>query len=107
MSIAATRMHRSLVDFASGHADMYDIIYSALFSAHCLLSILGVLGNQQSGSLPVRRIQETNHDNGASAPVDQMGVAVHTAPEQYGTPQIEDNTLVIFTDKQCTSNQAD
>jgi hypothetical protein len=72
-----------------------------------LLSILGVPGNQQSGSIPVRRIQETNHNNGASAPVDQMGVAVHTASEQYETPQMEDNTLVIFADKQCTRNQTD
>jgi hypothetical protein len=31
MSIAATRMHRSLVDFASGHADMYEILYSVAF----------------------------------------------------------------------------
>jgi hypothetical protein len=63
--------------------------------------------NQQSGSLPVRRIQETNRNNGGTAPVDQMGVAVHNASEQYGTPQMEDNTLVIFTDKQCMRNQAD
>jgi len=71
-----------------------------LFMTHCWLSILGVPGNRQSSRLPVQLVQETHRKNGASTPVNRMGVAVDIVSEQYGTLPMGDDALSIITNEQ-------
>jgi len=71
MVIAATRLHRSLVDFASSPPDV----------SH---------GNLQSSRNPVRK---TKRINAASIPMNGMEVAVHIVSEQDGTPRMRDDAI--------------
>ena|SRR5258707_1561872 len=85
MSIAATRMYRSLSDFLS--SDVYETNIRS-----CLCSVLTVLV-QRHGS--AQRITPTNgrivfENNGtSSAPIPLAGIQVvtHEAHEQHWTPQ--------------------
>jgi len=76
MSIAATRMHRSLVDFASGSTD--------IFSAQ---------GSLQHSNLPPRprRIPAT------LTSLDRMEVAVHVVSEQHVSRQVSSDGSCIDT----------
>jgi len=72
LTIAATRMHRALVDFASDSTDA--------FSASAFTS------------LPVPEAKRTNAE---SLPVDCMQVAVHVVSEQHGTSEIRDEDSCV------------
>jgi hypothetical protein len=63
MTIAATRMHRSLIDFASGSSDMTN-------------------ESPQLTSLVLSKAKRT--DTGPTA-LDRVEVSMHTPPEQYST----------------------
>jgi len=70
MVIAATRLQRSSVDFASSSTDV--------FSSH---------GNLQNDRYPV---QEPKRINAASIPMNGMEVTGHIVSEQRGAPQMRD-----------------
>ena len=95
MTIAATRMHRSLVDFASGSTDMYGTLahfHSPIHCRQCSLSSLSAKVVQQHGNLPGPK---TRRIRAASISPDQMGVAVHVVSEQHISQQMSSNDSCI------------
>jgi hypothetical protein len=96
MTIAATRMHRSLVDFASRSTDVYDVL-SVVFPAHCGQCRFSTPHNLRNNSLPT---PEFKRSNATSIPMDRMEVAVHVVSEQHGTPRMKDDNLSISTNEQ-------
>jgi hypothetical protein len=81
MTIAATRMHRSLIDFASGSSDMYDSLHF-LFFAQRVQCRFRTNESPQLTSLVLSKAKRT--DTGPTA-LDRVEVSMHTPPEQYST----------------------
>ena len=93
MTIAATRLYRSLADFSSS-TDMYDILYSLPFWAHCGRYRFSAHEALQDGRPVVhgsRRMVAT------LVPMDRVEVSVHIVSEQYVTPYIRDDDSGIST----------
>ena len=82
MTIAATRLHRSLVDFASSSTDVYDILYSLTFLVHCERRRFSAHEVPQDPW----RVQESKQMILPLNPIDRMGVDVDIVSEQYVTP---------------------
>jgi len=78
MTIAATRIHRSLVDFASGS--------TGVFTASNTQEV------QQHGNLPGSKIKRIR---ASSTLPDQMGVTVHVVSEQHLSQQMSTNGSCI------------
>ena len=98
MAIAATRMHRSLVDYAPKSTDVYDVLYSLASSGSSRRGryLLSTNKNSQNRHLPV---QEARRTNATSVPSDRMEVAVHIVSELYETQQTREDSS-IGTDEQ-------
>ena len=99
MAIAATRMHRSLVDSASGSTDVYVVLHSFAFLAHCGQSSFTAPGNGPNGDVP---FQEIKWINAASIPTDGTKITMHIASEQSRTPRTGEDDLCISTNKHMT-----
>ena len=95
--IAATRMHRSLTDFVSGSADVYDVLNSLTFSCSLRSIRFSAQGDLvQSSSPPV---QGTRRINAGSIPMNQIEVVVvHTVSKQHGRWRARDDDSCISTD---------
>jgi len=76
MTIAATRLYRSLADFTSSPNDMS----------------LRTRKNLQNSNL---EFQGAKHMNIAPIPIDRMEVTVHIVSEQHGTPPVMDDSSSI------------
>ena len=77
MSIAATRMYRSLADFASESTEMSDIhppLFPLLF-AHCDLVPFSLQDGPQTSDPTIPRSKSAAH---VSIPLTRMEVAMHT-----------------------------
>ena len=96
MAIAATRMHRSLVDYASRLTDVYDVLFlfSLAFSFSLRSMFCSAHDKLQYDSPPV---PATKRINATSSHMDSMGVSVDIVSEQHGTPSTRDDDLCIST----------
>jgi len=102
MAIAATRMHRALVDSASSATDVYDILHSLAFPANCGRSSFSVPGNRRNSNLPP---QEKKWINATSTPTDGTELTTHIVTEQSEqsrTLQTREDGSCISTDKYMT-----
>jgi len=79
MTIAATRMHRSLVDFAPGSSDVCVILHT-FPPAHDGQRRFSVRENIQTSVPEFARAKQTHS---TTIPPNPMGVAVRTVFEQY------------------------
>ena len=98
MTIAATRMYRSQIDFASGSTEMYDI-FSSYFHAQCCLCCFRTLENPQLSSLVILKTKQTDL---APTTLDQteIKVTVNRAYEQCLTGGLKnggDSSAVFST----------
>jgi hypothetical protein len=106
MAIAATRMHRSLVDYASRLTDVYDVLFSLALSCSLGSIFSSARDNIKHDSPPVPATTRT------SSHMELMEVSVHVVSEQHGTPSMRDDELCISTsdetyDKPKESNRDD
>ena len=99
MAIAATRMHRALVDSASSATDVYDVLHSLAFPANCGRSSFSVPGNRRNSNLPV---QEKKWISATSIPTDGTELTTHIVTEQSRTLQTRGDGSCISTDKYMT-----
>ena len=79
MTIAATRMYRSLTDFASSATDMYQIL---TFLSSPLLTCCRRLYSASS-NLPKGHTKVSNMQWNVAMPVDRIEVTVDSTDEQY------------------------
>jgi hypothetical protein len=89
MTIAGTRMYRSLADFTTSSTDVYAILHPLCSPAHLgRYSFTTHLDIRTSGP-PARAI-----------PISQVEVATDIVSELRATPSMEDYDLHISTDEQ-------
>ena len=95
MSIAATRMYRSLSDFVSGTTDMYDITF---FSSPALCRFF----SSASDNLPKIEGKSSTLKWNRSLPIafNQIEVTVDTTDEQYPISQTSPNDMCKSTMEQ-------
>ena len=103
MVIAATRMHRSLVDFTTGSTDMCDTL-ALSFSPHphygrCLPSANDSF--QDSGIAVVK----AKRAHAAQIPLDRMDVTVHIVSEPRLARQTRDDDSCASVDEQARKKQ--
>ena len=103
MVIAATRMHRSLVDFTTGSTDMCDTL-ALSFSPHphygrCLPSANDSF--QDSGIAVVK----AKRAHAAQIPLDRMDVTVHIVSEPRLARQTGDDDSCASVDEQARNEQ--
>jgi hypothetical protein len=88
MVIAATRMHRSLVDYATGSSDLYDSLAPSFLSpAHfhrCIFS-----ANESFRDSGITNVQAKGAFT-TPIPLDRMDFTVHMASEPHSARQIRD-----------------
>lgn len=106
MTIAATRMHRSLVDFACGSTEVYDILHSHSFSmvlsaAYCRFR---TCENRPLSSLVFSKTKQTD-----TAPItlDRIKMSVNRTSEQRsstGSKSDGDSFTVSSTSEQIPQN---
>ena len=96
MSIAATRMHRSLVDYTSGSADMYDIVTSFRSPTHRGHRSFSTQGSLEHNNVPPMA-PRTRRISAAPTSLDRMEVAVHVISEQHISRQISSDDSCIDT----------
>ena len=84
-TIAATRIHRSLVEYATKSTDMYDVIHRFLFSTSLWRRDFSANENQQNFGLPDP--PQTKQINGVSIPMDRIEFAVDLVSERHVAPQ--------------------
>jgi hypothetical protein len=100
MTIAATRMHRSLVDFACGSAEVYDILhFLSYFHAQCDLYCFRMHESRPVSTLVFSKTKRTDP---APATLDQIQMSVNMASEQLSTDSKNDgdSSTVISTSDQ-------
>jgi hypothetical protein len=85
MAIAATRMHRSLVDLISSPTNVYGVLYSLTSFGSLWPCSIYARENQQNIN---PEVQETMQVVATSS---QMEVIVHIVSEQHGTSQMRDD----------------
>ena len=93
--IAATRMHRSLIDFAHRSPDVYDVFYDSILSRflpHDGRYRFSARENIQDDRIPV---PETKRISPAWIPNDRMVVAMDVFSEQHWAPQIRDDASMM------------
>lgn len=90
MAIAATRMQRSLVDYASKLTDVYGVLFSLAFSCSLRSMFSSPRDKLQHASPPV---PATKRINATSSHMDPMEVSVHIVSEQHGTASMRDGDL--------------
>ncbi|KAI0294350.1 hypothetical protein BC826DRAFT_340898 [Russula brevipes] len=86
MTIAGTRMHRSLVDFANRTTDMYDILHPLSCSRSCGRRSFSAPSSPQKG-LPASK---TERARTTTISISQMEAAIFTDSEQLETLQTSD-----------------
>jgi len=87
LSIAATRIHRSLVDFAYENTEVFDRDAPTSAPAHSGLRFHG--SSDPSGSKTLagcRTDPKVNRSASFFAPPNRMEVSIHMAYEEYQTP---------------------
>ena len=94
MTIAATRMHRSLVDFASS-SDVYAILLLILLQTYKDRCQFSVHENFQASKL---KFATPEQFRATTAPLSPMEIAVRTVFEQHLTPQLSDRDPSIDID---------
>jgi len=95
MTIAATWMHRSLVDFAT--SDMCAILHITSFPAHSDRCRFSVHQNLQTSGL---RFAKTKQIRVTAIPLDPMGASASTVLQQDLTQQMSDHGLSTNTDEE-------
>ncbi len=97
MIIAATRMHRSLVDFASGSTEMYDALHFLSF----FLTQHGLCRFSTRESRPISNLvfSKTKRSDPAPTALDRVQVVTHKAFGQHstGSKNDDDSSSVIGT----------
>jgi len=97
MIIAATRMHRSLVDFASGSTEMYDTLHFLSF----FLAQHGLCRFSTRESRPMSNLvfSKTKRSDPAPTALDRVQVVTHKAFGQHstGSKNDDDSSSVIGT----------
>ncbi len=97
MIIAATRMHRSLVDFASGSTEMYDTLHFLSF----FLAQHGLCRFSTRESRPMSNLvfSKTKRSDPAPTALDWVEVATHKDFGQHltGSKNDDDSSTVIGT----------
>jgi hypothetical protein len=96
MTIAATRMHRSLVDFTCESSDGCAILHLYFFPAHYGRCRFSVEDNSQTSGLKFSKSKQTH---ARPVPPNPMKITVHTIFEQDLT-QMSDHGLSIHTDEE-------
>jgi hypothetical protein len=95
MTIAATRMHRSLVDFASGSTEVYDILHFLFFS---MLSVAYVVRTHENRPLSSLVFSKTKRRDTAPTTLDQIKVSMNRASEQRSTGSKNDgDSSTVFS----------
>jgi hypothetical protein len=97
ISIAATRMYRSLTDFVSGVSDMYGIsLFRSFFSsAYCCYRYPhGTEASPQGASGTTLKFSQ----NAVVQPLKQLEVAVHSTKEWYPMAQLSADGSYASTD---------
>ena len=83
MTVAATRMHRSLIDFASGSTEVYDILHFLSFfmlsAAYCRFR------THENRPLSSLVFSKTKRTDTAPTTLDQIKMTVNRAFEQRST----------------------
>lgn len=99
MTIAATRMHRSLVDFAYGSTELYDILHVLYFHAQRDLYCFRMHESRPVSTLVFSKTKRTDP---APATLDQIQMSVNMASEQRSTDSKNDgdSSTVISTSDQ-------
>jgi hypothetical protein len=109
--ITSTRMHRSLVDFASGSSDVYEydtLHFNAslppLFSPSARPIWFRTNENPQLTSLVLSKAKGTDT---ALTALDRVEVSMHTAPEQHptGTAMSGEGTSTTISTSEQISNR--
>jgi hypothetical protein len=99
MIIAATRMHRSLVDFASGSTEMYDTLhfFSFFLAQHGLCRV----STRESRPMSNLVFSKTKRSDPAPTALDRVEVATHQAFGQHstGSKNDDDSPTIIGTDE--------
>ena len=81
--IAATRMHRSLVNFASGFSEVYDTFqFLSFFPAQCSRYRFRPHGSPKVSNPTSSKTKRTDIPSNA---LDRVEVAIHTAIERHST----------------------
>ena len=93
MTIAATRMHRSLVDYASGFSDVYDTFNLLHLLSYSTRGYRFRVSAQENKKLPKISavFSKTTRAQAALNSLDQIELTVHTAFEQHTTTQTNDH----------------
>jgi len=89
MSIAATRIHRSLIDFAYENTEVYDRGTPTPAPAHNGRPSHGSSEQNSSRTLASGRAQADPRDNRSASlftPPNRMEVTIHVVYEEYQTP---------------------
>ena len=100
MTIAATRMHRSLIDFACGFAEVYDILYFLSFfmlsAAYCRFR------THENRPLSSLVFSKTKRSESAPTTQDRITMSVNRASEQRstGSKNDGDSSTVSSTSEQ-------
>ena len=99
MTITATRLHRSLVDYASGFPDVYDTLSLLAFNPTQYRFRVSVQGDPK---LPICRDVSLTAKRAQVAlnPSDRIQVNVHTTFEQYTTTNTNDYDSYNTTNEQ-------
>ena len=92
MSIAATRMHRSLVDYTSGSTDMCDTLTPFRSPTHCGQCSFSAQETVQHSKLSDPKSRQIP---AASTSLDRMEVAVHVVSEQHRSRQMSSDDSCI------------
>ena len=95
-TIAATRMYRSLVEYANKSTDMYESSTAFCSPPHCGQCDFRADENPKNVGLPV--LPQRKQINGASIPMGRIEFALQIVSVQHGTPRaIRDDGSCIST----------
>ena len=97
MTIAGTRMYRSLADYTTSSTDVYAIPHLLCFPAHLDRYSFTTHPDIRTNGPPA---QATRRKNITSIPIRQVEVATDIVSERHATPSMGDYDSHISTDEQ-------
>ena len=106
MTIAATRMHSSLVDFASGPNEVYDIFH---FLSFFMLIIVDIVRTHDNRTLSSLVFSKTKRADTAPTTLDRIIVSFNKAFERRstGSKNDGDSSMVFSTSEQMPQISSD
>jgi hypothetical protein len=97
MTIAGTRMYRSLADFTTSSTDVYALLHLLCFPADLNRSSFTTHPDIRSSGPPA---QATRRINTTSIPISQVEVSTGIVSERHAMPSMGDYDSHISTDEQ-------